>query len=385
MVTSPAERPSGRRRFLHAAFQSAAAAALFPGCMTRQLKYGGDIHMKRRMESVWEGPGPLPPTGIFPDMPRAVVSVVEVRESVYAAVREAVEAAGGLDEIEPGQRVMIKPNLSAPNPPGEESGRICTNPEVVRAVIRLVKERGATPMVGDRGMIFTDYTFRHDGFERVCQEEGAVPYPWTLSEYVKFHPGRRHWSRGFHMPAILKEVDHFINVPVLKTHQWFGANFTCCLKAFVGVCMPLDRWQEGPDALHAPNISEKVAELNLCAAPTINIVDATECIVQGGPDGYPIQLYEDGMKKKAVSCIWVRPNLILASRDRVACDSVGLLILKTWAAEERVDHPYVTRSVWDQAQIYYSAELGIGQADPQMISIEDINVGRMDEYKSNWK
>jgi uncharacterized protein (DUF362 family) len=318
-------------------------------------------------------------------MPRAVVSAVGVRDSVDKAVREAVEAAGGLEEIERGQKVVIKPNMAGPGFPTGDRGRITTSPEVVRAVIRLVKERGATAIVGDRSMLATEPTFEIEGFSRLCKEEGATPFPWTQSEYVKFIPGKRHWSQGFHMPKILKEADHFINVPVLKSHDWFGADFTCCLKAFVGVCMPLDRWQEGPDALHGRNISEKIAELNLCAKPLINIVDATECIIRGGPDGYPFQVYEDGFKRKQRSdSLWVRPNLVQASRDRVACDSLAFAVLKLHGTENKVDLPYVKKSVWDQAQIYYSAELGIGQADPEMITIEDIKVPRMDEYKSNW-
>jgi uncharacterized protein (DUF362 family) len=212
------------------------------------------------------------------------------------------------------------------------------------------------------------------GFEKVCKEEGAKAIPWTYAEYVLFKPGKRHWSQGFRMPKILTEVDHFINVPILKNHGAVaGADFTCCLKSFVGVCHPQDRHLGGPDELHDLKISEKIPELNLCAKPFINIVDATQIMVSGGPDG---------MSKKR--SIWVPAQLIMASKDRVACDSMALAVLKRHATDQKVDLPYVKKRVWDQTQIYYAGELGIGQADPAMITIVDRKVPLMDEFKAHW-
>jgi uncharacterized protein (DUF362 family) len=74
----------------------------------------------------------------------------------------------------------------------------------------------------------------------------------------------------------------------------------------------------------------------------------------------------------------------LASKDRVACDSVALAVLKRYGAENKVALPYVNKSVWDQPQIYYAAELGLGQAEADKISVIDKDVKLMDEIKSNW-
>jgi uncharacterized protein (DUF362 family) len=185
------------------------------------------------------------------------------------------------------------------------------------------------------------------------------------------------------MPKLLTEVDHFINVPMLKNHDQTAAEFTCCLKAFVGVAHNWDRYQTGSNALHQNNISEKIAELNLCAKPLINIVDATTILVKGGADAGAMA---GGLSDpaRAENVTWAQPNLILASKDRVACDSVAVAALKLYGAENKIELPYVTKSVWDQVQIYYAAELGIGQADPAKITIEDIGVPQFDEIKANW-
>lgn len=365
-----------RRNFLHYAFFAAAMSTAAGGCssMLFDRDPGEPVHYKARKESQNSeaGPAPLPPTRIYPAMPAAVVAVRGIQGDIEAAVREAVAAAGGLDEIERGQTVVIKPNMCGPAIGDKYPGRITTDPEVLRAVIRIVKERGAKAIVGERSMFMTETAFVTSGFAKVCRQEGAAAYPWTRAQYVRFNPNKRHWSNGFRFPKMLTEAHHFINVPLLKHHGPGAANFTCCLKSYVGVCLPIDRWQEGTNALHTKNTGEKIAELNLCVKPTINIVDANEILVRGGPDG------------SAKDSLWTQSNLIIASKDRVACDSVALATLRRYAAENKVDLPYVKMSVWDQPQIYYSAELGIGQAEPSMIKIEDIKAPLIDEIKSNW-
>ncbi len=356
------------------------------GCGAAGLYFGG----ANRLTALWRpgrfanfvGPLPQPATRIYPPMPPATVSVAGVQGSIELAVREAVAAAGGIEEIEAGQRVFIKPNMCGPGPGGIDIGRVTTKPDVLRAVIRLVKERGAHPIVGDRSMYDTEQAFVTTGFARVCEEEGAEPFPFTRGEYVRFKPGRRHWSRGFRIPKILTEVDHFISVPMLKNHDVTAAEFTCCLKQFVGVALPLDRFQAGHNALHVNNIGEKIAELNLAAKPLINIVDATTVVLKGGPDLGMMSDWPFDPDRKNVA--FAQPGLILASRDRVACDSVAVAVLKRFGAEQKLDCPYVTKSVWDQVQIYYAAELGIGQADPRMITIEDVNAPLFDEIEANW-
>ncbi|HUT54124.1 MAG TPA: DUF362 domain-containing protein [bacterium] len=370
------EKDFHRRSFMSSACCAAALAALAPRAFAGQNDPEGEARVKEHVASLDSGLDPLPPTRLYPDMPRAVVAARGVTSSIEDAVREAVIAAGGLDEIERGQTVMIKPNMTGPAIKDKYPGRITTDPEVVRAVIRICRERGASKIyVGDRGMFWPNTAIHTTGIAKVCKEEGAITYPWNKSPYVLFRPGKRHWSQGFHIPEILTQVDHFINVPLLKNHGALnpGADYTCCLKSFVGVCMPKDRHQGGADELHARNIGEKIAELNLSLKPTINIVDAVEIMVSGGPDGLS--------KKRSV---WARPNIILAGKDRVACDSLAVAILKRYGAEAKVGNDYINKSVWDQVQIYYAAELGIGQADPANITIEDINVPLMDEIRDNW-
>ena len=66
---------------------------------------------------------------------------------VESAIRETVNLLGGLNNfIKPGSSVLVKPNLLMSKPP--EFG-ITTHPEVLRAVIHLLKEIDCKIIVGD--------------------------------------------------------------------------------------------------------------------------------------------------------------------------------------------------------------------------------------------
>ena len=60
------------------------------------------------------------------------------------------------------------------------------------------------------------------------------------------------------------------------------------------------------------------------------------------------------------------------------------LVFTVVGAEKGVKREYVDKSVRDQVQLYYAAELGLGQCEPGNITIEDINVPGFDEIKANW-
>jgi uncharacterized protein (DUF362 family) len=393
------EHRHSRRGFIKSSACAAASAGV-AGCFFPNQQGLKPVDMMGRLLSVYDfnnyacftGPDPLPPTRKYPDMPRATVSITGVKraaedrfdyEVIEASVREAVETAGGLPEIEKGQRVLIKPNMCGASDGTRDLWRVTVRPEVVRAVARLVKERGAHVIIGDRSMSDTENAFETTGMAKICREEGCEPLPFTRAEYERFYPKKRHWTNGFRLPKIFNQVDHWINVPMLKNHSVTNAEFTCCLKQYVGICMPIDRWQRGDNAFHVNNISEKIAELNLSTKPLMNVVDATTILVKGGPDA-------GGMSDPPLfnpdraDVRFARPDLILAGKDRVATDSLAVAVLKLHGAEQKVENPYVTKSVWDQVQIYYSAELGLGQAEPDKISIEDIKVPRFDEIKANW-
>src|SRR3989339_1393913 len=86
------------------------------------------------------------------------------QSKVFDAVRRAVELAGGINSfVKPGERILLKPNLLSARLPERA---ITTHPEIVRAMVRLVRSAGATPLIGDSpgGAV--------KGVERVWKETG---------------------------------------------------------------------------------------------------------------------------------------------------------------------------------------------------------------------
>ena len=66
---------------------------------------------------------------------------------VFEAVKRSVDLVGGMPSfVERGMDVLVKPNLLSARFPDEA---VDTHPEVVRAVVRLVKEAGGSPVIGD--------------------------------------------------------------------------------------------------------------------------------------------------------------------------------------------------------------------------------------------
>lgn len=88
---------------------------------------------------------------------KALVAIARGKD-MYGMVRRAVAALGGLEKIGiRGKTVLVKPNVvsEAPHP-------ITTNPEVVRAVVRLLYEEGAEKVyVGDMSAMLTLPTLKN--------------------------------------------------------------------------------------------------------------------------------------------------------------------------------------------------------------------------------
>ena len=65
-------------------------------------------------------------------------------DKVFDSVKRCVGLVGGIDSfVRRGTKVLIKPNLLSAREPADA---VDTHPEVVRAVVKLVKEAGATPL-----------------------------------------------------------------------------------------------------------------------------------------------------------------------------------------------------------------------------------------------
>ena len=354
-----------RRTFLKISGVAIAGLALPVGCSSSQRPQEEYVDEVARLMK------PPVPIGA------ATVGIVGYGD-IEAKVKRAIELAGGLNEIQSGDTVVIKPNLTTGY---TLATRVTTHPEVLRAVIRAVKERteAANITVAEASSYADPSTLvvaQSVGVFDVVQSEGVNFLAWEDEEYVEASSfDFENIYFRLHIPKSLTDsrFKHFINVPMLKNHDQVSrtnVDYTCCIKNHVGVLSRQKRTTGGGKGIHTKDLGERVAELNLAVPQhTMNVVDALTVILSGGP--------------AASEMYWTEPGLILACKDRVACDSLALAILRYYASQQGVSRPYVEKSVWEQAQIYRSLQLNLGR-NKDNIKIAHDGVNDINGIMSKW-
>lgn len=314
-----------------------------------------------------------PPPAVTP--PPAVVSIVRdpaaptTDAEIESMVQRAVAYAGGFENlIRPGDTVVLKPNLvETVFKPGDGN---TTDPRVTRAIVRLARAAGAGNVIiaegtatshngEDQSRTVTRTAFRDSGYDQngdmIDDETGAPLYDLNDSggldqrdpskvTLVTLERGvirKQYW-----VPNILLECDVLISVPTLKNHANCGV--TLGMKNRIG-CAPNDIYHAqspkfGPpyvpyqlkwSLIHAvdqgfmrtvtdgPDVPPWTNDENLVAHYTIvdlNQVRPHDFVVVDGLVG--ITNGPTGTSKANPPM-----RLIMASRDTVALDTIGALVM----------------------------------------------------------
>jgi uncharacterized protein (DUF362 family) len=253
---------------------------------------------------------------------------------IQKMVREAVSLIGGLRKIDVRNRtVLVKPNVVS-----ARGNPTTTNPEVVRAVVSLLYEEGASRVyVGDMsalGRLPTLKNMEKTGIKKAAEEAGAEAVSFEDYDWFTVPLPKARYIREVAVSEWLFKVDRIVNLPVVKTHR--SAQYSICMKNFVGAT----HFNQRPYFVDSDHWEEVIAEINLAYRPDLNIVDGTTIMVEGGP--------WSGEERKT--------DLVFASGDRVAADVVGLGLIKSFGLWKGV----ADKSVWDQRQIKRAVEAGLG-------------------------
>lgn len=231
-----------------------------------------------------------------------------VSEEVYKAVKESVDLLGGIGAfVKKNERILLKPNLLSANPP---EAAITTHPAVVVAVIRLVKEAGAVPLVGDSpGIGNAVKVSQKCGIAAVAKDLGAEVINLSTSVEVENPSGKTFKRLEIAQEAL--EVDGIINLPKLKTHtQMFLTlgvkNMFGCV---VGARKPQWHMAAGSDSYA---FARMLIDTYLFLKPRLTIVDGIVGLEGDGPGsgGDPRQM-----------------GLLFASSDCIAMDRVVTEVL----------------------------------------------------------
>ncbi len=161
-----------------------------------------------------------------------------------------------------------------------------------------------------------------------------------------------HWSKGVEVPAFITRETCIVQICNLKTHR-FGGHFSASLKNSVGLVSKYARRGDPYNymyELHAsPEQRSMIAEINQIYETSLVVTDASRVFIDGGPERGDLAY----------------PEVLLASRDRVAMDALGVALLRLHGAVG----PVSKGSVFEQAQIKRAAELNLGAKSPKEINI----------------
>ncbi len=113
-----------------------------------------------------------------------------------------------------GKKILLKPNILSDAKPED---CITTNPEIVRSMVRILKENGASQIyIGDSpGLQSPSFSGTNCGIKAICDEEGAIWCDFSDSPVIKQINGLR---LKLPIAAIIDKVDMVFSLCKFKSH-----------------------------------------------------------------------------------------------------------------------------------------------------------------------
>jgi uncharacterized protein (DUF362 family) len=280
-------------------------------------------------------------------MKKSVVSVVRVGEDVEAAVREAIQMAGGLEDlISSRSRVLIKPNIASRDRSG--TGKV-TDARVTEAVTKIVQgKKPARIVIGEGSAVGFDFPDLQDtmmaleesGTRAAAEKLGVPVVDLNRDSHREVEIPGAFVMKTVKIARTVLESDVIVSVPVMKTH--IRSAVTLSLKNMKGV-MPGGEKRK----THQLGLELAIADLNSVVKPHFAVVDGLVGM--------------EGLWEYPDDC--VRVGVVGASRDPVALDSVFARVMGVEARE--VMH------------LQYCQARGLGIADPERIDVVGVPVGEI--------
>jgi len=231
--------------------------------------------------------------------PVALVRTQAERESVFAAVRQAMERAGWQDFITPGADVALKPNLGWDKLiPGAISA-----PWVVEAVILAIRDYvGKIYMVeADQVVVNVEKVFRLTRLNDICARHNVTWVNMSRGDHVRVRDPERLVLHDVRIPEILTRTE-LITLPLLKTHN--KTTVTGAIKNQWG-CLQALRHN-----FH-PVLARALVDVNTLVQPRFAVMDGTIGLEGDGP--------KSGRPKEM--------NVVLASGNLVGIDATAARIM----------------------------------------------------------
>ncbi len=284
----------------------------------------------------------LPENGFAVDSSSAYshLGVARVAD-VDAMIRASVDAIGGIERfVERDDIVLIKPNVAF-----ERSALLgtTTNPEVLKALVRLVREAHPKEIrVADNPIESPENCFIRSGIRQAAIDVGARVFLPNAADFALLNVPGATWIEEwpfFWTP--FRNVTKVIGVAPVKDHNLCAASMTT--KNWYGLL-------GGRRNQFHPDIHGIISDLALMLKPTFVVLDGTRVLYRNGPTGGALGDVREG-------------RTIVASTDSLAADAFGWDMLLERKGQELPD--------------YFAQAAGRGLGDPAWtnLSLKDEQVG----------
>ena len=262
-----------------------------------------------------------------------VVSVVRIKnDNIGAAVEEAIELLGGIKNVSKNKnRIMLKPNLVAPNP------AITTKPEVIKALAQLILKEGKEVSIGEGSAASPG--FNMEGTETFRTKKSTILDP--MQQYVFDQLGYTELAKSLNIPLInlhsgemvevkvpngfifdkisvhksLTNIDMLVSVPMMKTHVL--ATVTLGMKNLIGLypgtvyCSVRACLHDTGAEKNSPGVAYEILDMVKACTPGLVVIDGSTAMEGNGPSAGEL----------------VKTNLIIAGTNPLATDMVAAHIM----------------------------------------------------------
>ncbi len=249
-----------------------------------------------------------------------------------------------------GKSVLIKPNAARLASPGDG---VTTHPKVVAAIIDHLKEKGVSRIAIGESCIFgvdAGEAFRATGMKEASEEKKVELLDLDQGDPMEIPVPKGKVIGKIKVPAVLKKFDFIISVPVMKTHM--HTQVTLSIKNMKGLL-----WRREKARFHQLRYGKKITkgdkELDIAISemasvlfPHLAIIDGTVGMEGMGP------AYGRGK----------RMGVVLIGRNALSTDAVAARLMGL--SPEAIPHLRLT------------AEKGLGEIDPQKISVDPRNYSK---------
>jgi len=172
------------------------------------------------------------------------------------------------------KKVLLKPNILSDDLPEK---CINTHPVVFEAIVRYLRENGATVFAGDSPAIhIRGFKPVKSGILEVCRKTGTTWIDFTVkSSSIRLK------NRTIRIASIINEVDMVISIPKLKNHEL--VYFTGAIKNTLGLVPGFTKAKQHALNQSRESFSRFLVDLNETITPHFFLMDGISAMEGHGP------------------------------------------------------------------------------------------------------